>query len=71
MFSGFNEMNRKHLRIGYGEVKALLETPEDSVILGRKTEEAKFPAFRLNSLILFCSGERHRRLFQGRPTNNK
>jgi len=36
MFSGFDEMNEKHLRVGYSQVKVLLEKPEESVFLGRK-----------------------------------
>jgi hypothetical protein len=35
MFSGFDRMNKKHLWVGYSQVKALLETPKESVILGR------------------------------------
>lgn len=34
MFSGFDRMNKKHLRVGYSQVKALLERPKESVILG-------------------------------------
>ena len=36
MFSGFDRMNKKYLRVGYSQVKALLERPKENIVLGRK-----------------------------------
>lgn len=41
IFSSYDQMNQKHLRVGYSQVKALLERPKESVILGRKLRKQK------------------------------
>lgn len=52
IFSGFDDMNEKHLRISYRLVKALLERPKESVILGRNgRNRAKMLNFIFDILV--------------------